>query len=542
MAQCQPTPTETQFAAITTVVQSTFTSTSQAIVTGAPETRTTFQTACVASASDGSCASVSTATIVTTVPGSQSTSNVLIPITTDVQVTTSVPTLTLFASCTETPTSQSSTVVNTPTSTSTPDDTSTSIPPASSFTRDQPSSTPIDSNTPTSSQSPTLDPLSPAQSSSESSSDPPPQTWPSSRSISLGQPTTYTAVVTVTGGNGQLTTSLSLATSTPTLWGPITDSGQKNPVNAGVVAGSVIGGFFGLGLLAGMFYLWWRKRNNRWDDIFDKEDQYADDPPRRDLNLIDEEPKPYEYGMVGHQQAPPSHRQFQPSSPTLNHGRTSSTAPLLLPGGGSLNSMDTTPSVSPATSSMQLSGQQSSQTHLTSHSTYNYPPQQSPPPTVPPPPPGKPRPASVSAPSSRHPSHASSISTIGSRPQSLAYPPGVPVAPLLVSANNDATSSAVSSGPSFTVQRKHRPQSQSVGAAMSTSPSSQNSQPAPAQTSPTASRQSHKGRTLSYTTSVRSSATSESFAPMSIQSGLRLALTNPDTLDPSSPPGSPVKP
>lgn len=93
-----------------------------------------------------------------------------------------------------------------------------------------------------------------------------------------------------------------------------------------------------------------RKRRRRWDDIFDKDDDDIVIPPtgsrRKNNNSrfsldVDAEPKPYQYGLVGHATAPgpvspPNSPPLLPSIPTSSdtsrHGRhRSSLTPLNLP-------------------------------------------------------------------------------------------------------------------------------------------------------------------------------------------------------------------
>lgn len=115
-----------------------------------------------------------------------------------------------------------------------------------------------------------------------------------SPSVSLGQPTTITQIVVVTAPNGQVTTSASLITQTPTLSAGA-DTKPKSAANVGLIVGSVIAGFFGLILLGGLIWFFLKRRQTNWDDIFDKDEGYEEQSPRRrSMNLLENEPKPYQ--------------------------------------------------------------------------------------------------------------------------------------------------------------------------------------------------------------------------------------------------------
>ncbi|KAF9246238.1 hypothetical protein BU15DRAFT_70345 [Melanogaster broomeanus] len=100
---------------------------------------------------------------------------------------------------------------------------------------------------------------------------------------------------------------------------------QGSGTNLAPIIGGVLGGF--LGLIAIVASLWWLCRRRRsWDDIFEKE-ELADDPwatpipvrRERDRSNLDlsAEPRPYQYGLVGHV-IPPAASGSPPSSPRLS--------------------------------------------------------------------------------------------------------------------------------------------------------------------------------------------------------------------------------
>ncbi|KAG8990377.1 Esterase/lipase/thioesterase [Tulasnella sp. 427] len=506
MASCAQTPTETVYSTFLSTTGGVITITSTQIITGQPSTQTSFSTACIASATDGTCNDFTTQTILTTVPGDQTTSTILQTVTSDQIVTQSVPVQTLYAPCDDTPSS-------TPTKT-------TKTTPVNSPTTDR--------NTPTPTPTPT--------------------------SQSLGQPTTITQIIIVTAPNGQVTTSASVVTQTPTLSAG-TDTKGKSAANAGLIAGGVIGGFFGLILLGGLIWFFWKRRQTNWDDIFDKDEGYEDrSPHRRSMNLLENEPKPYEYGVVGAHAAPgpPNSPGFGPS-----HGRTPSMAPLLLPA-SEVGVADHMRDGSTSTrSSMRYSVHQSSNNTL---SSFSYPPAQSPPflqtnfglPQ-------HQRPPSVSA-SSRNPSQSSRLSyqptlspptSAGLNPghnrsvsagQIIGQPRSPPLSETSSSHYSDqatATSATTSAAPSFSIQRKARPQSYNASAMVSSSAAPPAAAAAPSVPSlqnqddvPPPAYQPHP-------VPKRTSDSIDAYVPPTMQ-GQRLALTNPDAVGPSPGP-SPAK-
>lgn len=92
------------------------------------------------------------------------------------------------------------------------------------------------------------------------------------------------------------TTSGAVVTQTPVMNVPIT-SGKSN-VHPGVIVAGVVGGILGLALLGAAVWVWWRRRNTRWDDIFDDDERPEDDLPRRDMLEAEVDPKPYEVSKL----------------------------------------------------------------------------------------------------------------------------------------------------------------------------------------------------------------------------------------------------
>ncbi|KAG8935050.1 hypothetical protein FRC01_009090 [Tulasnella sp. 417] len=487
MASCAQTPTETVYSTFLSTTGGVITVTSTQIITGPPSTQTSFSTACIASASDGTCSEFTTETFTTTIPGDETTSTTLQTITADDIITASVPVQTLYAPCDDTtsPTRSRTTTTTTPRDSPTPD---------------RNPSTPTPTPTP---------------------------------SPSLGQPTTVTQIIVVTAPNGQVTTSASLSTQTPTL--SPSDVKPKSTANVGIIVGGVIAGIFGVILLGGLIWYFLKRRQTNWDDIFDKDEGYGNQSPRRkSMNLLENEPKPYEYGVVGAHAAP-----GPPNSPGFGpvHGRTPSMAPLLLPGAGSEaeHMRDGTTSTR---SSVRYSAYQSSNNTL---SSFSYPPAQSPPflqtnfPNQ--------RPPSVSA-SSRNPSQSSRLSypassehpsTAGlsqghgrsiSAGQIIAQPRSPPLSETSSSQYSEQT---VTTGPSFAVQRTGRPQSFNASAMVASSA-------APAAAAPAGLGAQGQGvPPPAYEPGPVYKRTSESidaYVPPSMQ-GQRLALTNPDAAGPS---------
>lgn len=271
------------------------------------------------------------------------------------------------------------------------------------------------------------------------------------------------------------------------------------------------------------------------------------------MNLLENEPKPYEYGVVGAHAAPgPPHS----PGPGAMHGRTPSMAPLLLPGaasdaGTSEHMRDGTTSTR---SSMRYSTHQSS---INTLSSFSYPPAQSPPFlqtnfAVPP----NQRPPSVSA-SSRNPSQSSRLSyqpsatspntaglsqgharsaSAGQMIVQSRSPPLSETSSSHYSEQTVTTSTGASTGPSFAVQRKGRPQSYNASAIMASSAAPAAAAPVgpgfqgPSNVPPPAYEPGPVSK--------RTSGSIDSYAPPLMQ-GQRLALANPDAAGPS--PGKPFR-
>ncbi|KAF4576350.1 hypothetical protein EYR40_000588 [Pleurotus pulmonarius] len=180
-----------------------------------------------------------------------------------------------------------------------------------------------------------------------------PPTPPTSISISTPPPETFTSQSESTLPNGVVTTTLLTVVSTlpPTSIVVSTtmpgqsqqqDNNNDNSTNLGPIIGGTVGGFFGLiGIVAVVWFI--MKRRSRWDDIFDKEEDTMQETTRASGNRfsldVDNEPKPYQYGLVGHVTSPQLHS--PPNSPpfgpvvggSVHNRRTSSTgipAPLSL--------------------------------------------------------------------------------------------------------------------------------------------------------------------------------------------------------------------
>lgn len=69
MASCAQTPTETVYSTFLSTTGGVITQTSTQTITGAASTQSSLSTACIASASDGTCSQFTTETILTTIPG-----------------------------------------------------------------------------------------------------------------------------------------------------------------------------------------------------------------------------------------------------------------------------------------------------------------------------------------------------------------------------------------------------------------------------------------------------------------------------------------
>jgi len=278
---CTPTPTATQYATITTFTTST--SFSQSV---APQLTTVVQQSCVASGtisgSSVGCISSAQVTEVNTVGGGGQGAQV--PIVVTVPITETEPTATLFATdCNDGGT--------------------------------QPTTS-----------------TSPAQSSSAATlttsvlveSTPPPSTVIETSATTLGDGSVVQTVVTIVSTLPATSIYAPSAVPNPSLQ---SNASQGSGTNVAPIVGGVLGGFFGLIAIVGS--LWWLCRRRRsWDDIFEKEEIQEEDDPwatpiavRRDRDRgrldLNAEPKPYQYGLVGHIAAPAASGS-PPSSPRLS--------------------------------------------------------------------------------------------------------------------------------------------------------------------------------------------------------------------------------
>ncbi|KIL00073.1 hypothetical protein PAXRUDRAFT_360206 [Paxillus rubicundulus Ve08.2h10] len=277
---CTPTPTATQYATITTFTTSTSYSQS-----AAPQLTTVVQQACVASGtiSGSSMGCISSAQIaeVNTVGGSGQGAQ--IPIVVTVPIIETTPTATLFATdCTNGETQP------------TP-----STPLAQSFS------------------------VATLTTSVLVESTPPPSTMVETSATTLGDGSVVQTVVTVVSTLPVTSIYAPTTVPNPSLQ---SNASQGSGTNVAPIVGGVLGGFFGLIAIVGS--LWWLCRRRRsWDDIFEKEDVQDDDPwatpiavhRERDRARLDlsAEPKPYQYGLVGHIAAPAASGS-PPSSPRLS--------------------------------------------------------------------------------------------------------------------------------------------------------------------------------------------------------------------------------
>lgn len=110
----------------------------------------------------------------------------------------------------------------------------------------------------------------------------------------------YTSIVYVTMPDGAVTSSAAVATTTPTLWANGDLANHDQSLGGGAIAGIVIGSLIGVGLIGCLLFLFW-KRRRRWEDTnYDTRSDHTGTyhsgtlARKRSLNLIDEEPKPYQ--------------------------------------------------------------------------------------------------------------------------------------------------------------------------------------------------------------------------------------------------------
>lgn len=342
---CTPSATATEYATITTFTTST--SLSQSVVNNQDTLTTIVQQTCVATGTlSGSnstgCLSSAAVTQVNTIGGGAVTTQV--PIIVTVPVTQTQPTNTLFATC-----SDGSTPSQTTSHGSTTSQTSSS-------------STP-----------------SPVTTSVLVVTTPAPSIITQSSSTTLSNGDVVATVVTTTSTLPASSVYVPSVISSPTVTS--TQSGSGSGTDIAPIVGGVLGGF--VGLIAIVSVLWYLCRRRRsWDDIFDREaieDEEFDTPVAvrrdRDRSMLDlgAEPKPYQYGLVGHVTPPPgsssppsSHHPSFSASVTSTHSRNTSVTPLL-----GISSAPGNASKASISGSMQAAQTAAAQRHLsaTSQST-----------------------------------------------------------------------------------------------------------------------------------------------------------------------------
>ncbi|OCB88006.1 hypothetical protein A7U60_g4791 [Sanghuangporus baumii] len=321
---CVSTPTATQFETITSTSVST--SFSESITTLPDTTSTDFITSCLSSADItlsgsssvgiGTCVSSTVITSTTVIDGGVSTTQVPFEITNS--FTSTVPTNTLFAQCTDDTTSDT-----------TPSTTSSTTSLTTSPTTSPTVSTEFSQTSTTVVVTPTT-------------------TLTSSQDTTLSDGQTTQIVVTLTSLLPP--TSSVLSSSVPVATTQANDNDGGSSSTLGPIIGGTLGGFAGLLLIVGAIWFFRRRRTN-WDDIFEKDyEEYSGNKPltpgrARMLDLEDEpvrpaeantEPKPYIYGLVGSKTANPPSLDAglipagNASKASLSsHGRTPSTTPLM---------------------------------------------------------------------------------------------------------------------------------------------------------------------------------------------------------------------
>ncbi|KAG6864989.1 hypothetical protein C0991_005811 [Blastosporella zonata] len=165
-----------------------------------------------------------------------------------------------------------------------------------------------------------------------------PITIPSTTSITPSSISTTQS--TSTQPNGSITILTITQTPSPTNTIATDDHDNSDP-NIAAIVGGTVGGFFGLIAIVALIWFILRRRK-RWDDIFEKEEddfitagaRGGKRPGRFSLD-VDPEPKPYQYGLVGHAlpptgSSPPTSPPIRPSvgSSNINHARNTSLTPL----------------------------------------------------------------------------------------------------------------------------------------------------------------------------------------------------------------------
>ncbi|KAG1858064.1 hypothetical protein DFJ58DRAFT_744972 [Suillus subalutaceus] len=340
---CTPSATATEYATITTFTTST--SLSQSVLNNQDTVTTIVQQSCIATGTlSGSnstgCLSSAAVTQVNTIGGGAATTQV--PIIVTVPVTQTQPTNTLFASC-----SDGSTPSQTTSSTTSQTSSSSSTPPVTTSV---------------------LVVTTPA-----------PSIITQSSSTTLSNGDVVATVVTTTSTLPASSVYVPSVISSPTATSTKSASGSGTDVAP--IVGGVIGGFVGLVVIvSALWYLCRRRRS--WDDIFDREaveDEEFDSPiavrRNHDRSMLDlgAEPKPYQYGLVGHVTPPPgsgsppsSHHPSFSASLASTHSRNTSVTPLL-----GISSAPGNASKASISGSMQAAQTATAQRHLsaTSQST-----------------------------------------------------------------------------------------------------------------------------------------------------------------------------
>ncbi|KAG1827524.1 uncharacterized protein BJ212DRAFT_1474673 [Suillus subaureus] len=302
---CTLAATATQYTTITTFTTST--SLSQSVLNNQATVTTIVQQTCIATGTlSGSnstgCLSSAAVTQVNTIGGGAVTTQV--PIIATVPVTQTQPTNTLFASCSDgsTPSQTTSTTGQT-SSSSTPSPVTTSV----------------------------LVETTPA-----------PSIITQSSSTTLSNGDVVATLVTTTSTLPASSVYVPSVIASPTVTG--TKSGSGSGTDVAPIVGGVLGGFVGLIVVVSALWYFCRRRRS-WDDIFDREaieDEEFDSPVAvrrsRDRTMLDlgAEPKPYQYGLVGHVTPPPgsgsspsSHHPSFSASVASTHSRNTSVTPLL---------------------------------------------------------------------------------------------------------------------------------------------------------------------------------------------------------------------
>ncbi|KAI0053952.1 hypothetical protein FA95DRAFT_1600465 [Auriscalpium vulgare] len=313
---CNPSPTETLYETLTSTTTVIFFT--ESVETLAPTPSTVISVSCLSSVSDV-CAASTTTTEVTSIPGAVTV--VQVPVTQVNVIAQAIPTATLFASCTSASSLPPSTV-------------------ASSTSPSSPTPSPPDS-------------LS-ASGFIPTTTTPPPTVVTQQTATTLDNGLVSSVGVTFTS---QPSASLVYLTSSPPASHPSVVSQQTGPSgNLAPILGGVVGGFVFLIALVLLIWIIYRRslRRRHFEDEDSPSYSYPvtrDRDRRRELELANE-PKPYEYGLVGHSSSyasvltPPS---TPPASASLNHYSREST--MLHMRADSTTPLMSTPSLGPGPSS-----------------------------------------------------------------------------------------------------------------------------------------------------------------------------------------------